>query len=102
MVDEEALKTLLKSTGLPVSYSHFKKPPDPPYLVYLFDNSENFGADDKVYHRESNYRVELYTEKHDPAAQAQIETLFDSNDIFWEKDEVWIESEKLFQTAYYI
>ena len=101
-MDESTLKNLLLTTGLPVAYSHFNTAPPPPYLVYLFDSSDNFGADDKVYHQASNYRVELYTPKHDPAVQAQLENLFDGNDIFWEKDEVWIDKEKLFQTVYYI
>jgi len=51
-VDEAALFTLLKSTGLPVAYHHFTSPPSPPYIVYLFSYSSNFGADNKVYDAE--------------------------------------------------
>jgi len=101
-VDEAALFTLLKSTGLPVAYHHFVSPPSPPYIVYLFSYSSNFGADNKVYDAEKNYQVELYTTKKDPVSEKLIEDLFDEHDIYWEKTETYIEGEGLFQVLYEI
>jgi hypothetical protein len=101
-VDEAALFTLLKSTGLPVAYHHFTSPPTPPYIVYLFSYSSNFGADNKVHGKVNNYQVELYTKTKDPAAEALIEGLFDANEIYWEKTETYIESEGLYQVLYEI
>ena len=101
-MDEAALFTLLKSTGLPVAYHHFTSPPSPPYIVYLFSYSSNFGADNKVHSQADNYQVELYTKTKDPAAEALIEGLFDDNDIYWEKTETFIESEGLYQVLYEI
>ena len=101
-MDEAALFTLLKSTGLPVAYHHFTSPPTPPYIVYLFAYSSNFGADNKVHKEIPNYQVELYTTKKDPASEKLIEDLFDENDIYWEKTETFIESEGLFQVLYEI
>ena len=101
-MDEAALFTLLKSTGLPVAYHHFTSPPTPPYIVYLFSYSSNFGADNRVYSKQSNYQVELYTTKKDPVSEKLIEDLFDEHDIFWEKTETYIESEDLYQVLYEI
>lgn len=101
-MDEAALFTLLKTTGLPVAYHHFVSPPTPPYIVYLFSYSSNFGADNKVYDAEKNFQVELYTKTKDPTSEALIEGLFDSNDIYWEKTETYIESEGLYQVLYEI
>ncbi len=101
-MDEATLFTLLKSTGLPVAYHHFTSPPSPPYIVYLFSYSSNFGADNKVHSQAHNYQVELYTKTKDPAAEALIEGLFDANDIYWEKTETYIEGEGLFQVLYEI
>jgi hypothetical protein len=101
-MDEGALMTLLKTTGLPVAYHHFITPPTPPYLVYLFYTSNNFGADNKVYSKADNYQIELYTTKKDPASEKLIEDLFDINDIYWEKTETYIESESLYQVLYEI
>ena len=86
-MDEATLFTLLKTINLPVAYHHFTSPPSPPYIVYLFSYSSNFGADNKVYDAEKNFQVELYTKTKDPASEALIEDLFNANDIYWEKTE---------------
>lgn len=101
-MDEVTLANLLKTTGLPVAYHHFIKPPAPPYVVYLSSHSSNFGADDKVYSKSPNYQVELYTTKKDLASEKLLEDLFDDNDIYWEKTETYIKSEGLYQVLYEI
>ena len=101
-MDEATLFTLLKTIGLPVAYHHFTSPPTPPYIVYLFSYSANFGADNKVHGKVNNYQVELYTKTKDPAAEALLEGLFDANDIYWDKTETYIDSEGLYQVLYEI
>jgi len=101
-VDEATLFQLLKTTGLPVAYHHFTSPPSPPYVVYLFSYSSNFGADNKVYDAQKNFQVELYTKAKDLTSEALIEGLFDANDIFWDKTETYIDSEDLYQVLYEI
>ena len=101
-MDEATLFTLLKSTGLPVAYHHFTSPPTPPYVVYLFAYNTNFGADNKVYSGAKNFQVELYTKTKDPTSEALIESLFDANEIYWDKTETYIDSEGLYQVLYEI
>ncbi len=101
-MDEATLYALLKTINLPVAYHHFTSPPTPPYIVYLFSYSSNFGADNKVYDAEKNFQVELYTTNKDPTSEALIEGLFDANDIYWDKTETYIESEGLYQVLYEI
>ncbi len=101
-MDEAALFTLLKTIGLPVAYHHFTSPPSPPYIVYLFAYSSNFGADNKVHSQADNYQVELYTTKKDPTSETLIEDLFDANEIYWDKTETYIDSEGLYQVLYEI
>lgn len=101
-MDEATLFTLLKTLNLPVAYHHYESPPSPPYIVYLFSYSSNFGADNKVYEAGKNFQVELYTKTKDPTSEALIEGLFDANDIFWDKTETYIDSEDLYQVLYEI
>ena len=101
-MDEATLFQLLKTTGLPVAYHHFVSPPSPPYVVYLFSYSSNFGADNKVYKVFKNFQVELYTKVKDTASEALIEDLFNVNSIYWEKTETYIDSEGLYQVLYEI
>ena len=101
-MDEAALFALLETAGLPVAYHHFTSPPIPPYIVYLFSYNSNFGADNKVYNAAKNGQVELYTTKKDLTSEALIESLFNANDIYWEKTETYIDSEGLYQVLYEI
>lgn len=99
---EAELSSLLKSTGLPIAYNHFKSPPALPYIVYLFSHSNNFAGDNKVHAKINNYQVELYSDKKDLASEQLIEDLFDNNEIFYDKSETYIESEGLYQVMYEI
>ena len=44
--------------------------------------------------------VELYTDKKDPVTEARLEGVLDRHDIFYDKSEVWIESERLYEVLY--
>lgn len=97
------LKTILDATGYPVAYSHFKEsPPSIPFITYLEFDSNNFHADNRTFKKVKNINVELYTDKKDLQAEATLETLLDSNDIPYETNETYIESEQLFQKIYEI
>jgi hypothetical protein len=96
----QELNNILKSTGYEVAYSHFNTPIKPPFITYLISNSENFIADNKVYKKIDNIKIELYTSIKDLQAEEKLEKLLDENDIAYETDETWIESEKLFQKIY--
>lgn len=65
-----------------------------PWICYRLNGSDNFGADNKVYYKINRVFVELYSEYKDETSEGLIEALFDSNDIYWEKDETYIEDEK--------
>ena len=101
-MDEATLFALLKTTGLPVAYHHFTSPPSPPYVVYLFSYSSNFGADNKVYDAAKNFQVELYTKTKDLASEKLIEDALNGADVYWEKTETYIDSEGLYQVLYEI
>ena len=101
-MDEATLFALLKMTKLPVAYHHFTSPPSPPYIVYLFSYNSNFGADNKVYGAEKNFQVELYTNKKDLDREKLIEDALNGADVYWEKTEMYIESEGLYQVLYEI
>ena len=96
------LDSILVSTGYPVAYNHFKKPPQTPYIVYLFTDSNNFSADNRAYAKINRYQIELYTNKKDNAAEQNVENILDNAEIFYDKSEIYIESEGLFQTLYEI
>ncbi|NWK10406.1 hypothetical protein [Clostridium cadaveris] len=98
----EELEAMLKISRYPVTYSHFKTSPKPPFLVYIRTQSDNFAADNKAYSKLNSYKIELYNSKKDIEVEKIIENIFDENNIFYTIDEVWIDSEKLYQVSYEI
>lgn len=96
------LVDMLEETSLPIAYDHFTEgeSPDPPFICFLFPASNNFAADGHVYLKVDVVHVELYTDKKDPVTEARLEGVLDRHDIFYDKSEVWIESEKLYEVLY--
>lgn len=93
---------MLKQMKLPLSYNHFKSEQQPPYLVYMVIDTESFSADNKVYHKEDRFAIELYTAKKDTHSETRLEILLEDQEIYYEKYEVYLESEKMYQIRYEI
>ena len=93
---------LLGETGIPFAYDHFAEgeSPNPPFICYLLPQSDNFSADGKVYLKVSSVNIELYTDSKDLAVEQTLEAVLDTHGIFYDKTEVWIESEKLYEVLY--
>lgn len=98
----DKLLKILKDTGLPFAYDHFTEGEavDPPFICYLLPGSHNFAADGKVYHKVSIVHLELYTDEKNPSLEQAVETVLDSGEVFYDKTEVWIGSEKLYEVLY--
>lgn len=86
---------------VPVRYRVFKSKPQIPFAVYYEDETENFTADNIVYLERVDYIMELYAEKKEHEMESKIEQIFAANDTPWEKEESYIEQERLIMTAYY-
>ena len=44
--------------------------------------------------------MELYTDLKDPDLENRLETVLDRHGLFYEKSEVWIESERMYEVLY--
>ena len=98
----EAIAAMMEEIGIPFAYDHFAEgeSPEPPFICYLSPNSDNFAADGKVYYKINEIHIELYTDCKDLSAEQNVEAVLDEHGIFYEKSEVWIESEKLYEVLY--
>lgn len=97
----------LESIGLPITYSHYdadenNPPPHPPYMIYLFSDSDDFMADGVNFKSIDNFQVELYTNKKDLASEKLIQDKLKELELPYYKMETWVDTEKLFQVVYLI
>jgi len=98
----DELMNLMAETGLPFAYDHFAEgeSPRPPFVCFLTPGNDNFSADGKAYYKINEVHIELYTDRKDPEAESKIEAVLDSHGIFYDKSEVWIDSEKLYEVLF--
>ena len=98
----ENLVEMLQELKIPFAYDHFAEgeSPEPPFICYLLPGSNNFAADGKVYFKINQVRIELYTDSKDLAVERKVEMVLDESGIFYNKSEVWIQSEKLYEVLY--
>lgn len=98
----EELLQMLSEMQIPFAYHHFAEGEavEPPFICYLLPGSNNFSADGKVYHKINEVHIELYTDLKDLAVEQQLEDVLDEHEIFYNKSEVWIQSEKLYEVLY--
>lgn len=98
----EELLQMLQEMQIPFAYHHFAEGEavNPPFICYLLPGSNNFSADGKVYFKINEVRIELYTDLKDLAVEQQVEDILDEHEIFYNKSEIWIESERLYEVLY--
>ena len=98
----EELLEIIKEMDIPFAYDHFAEgeSPDPPFICYLLPGTDNFAADGRVYLKVNEVNIELYTDFKDLSVEQKVEAVLDSHGIFYARNEVWIEDEKLYEVAF--
>lgn len=97
---QEELARRLTDTGLPVAYRAFRTRQEPPYVCYLYVYDTQMYADDQVYYSAGHYQVELYTRTKRPDLETLVEASLEG--LCWEKNEEYIDAEKIYQLTYEI
>ena len=98
----DRLIEIIEEMGIPFAYDHFAEgeSPSPPFLCYLIPANDNFAADGRAYFKANEVHIELYTDKKDIDIENQVEVVLDLHGIFYDRTEVWIESESLYEVLY--
>lgn len=96
------LEALLSNVNIPLAHRRFKayknKPlPDPPYMIYVTDESFR-GGDDEIFYKQVDVILELYTRLPSPALELLIETAI--SEYEFEKSEDELEKESLYVVTY--
>lgn len=102
MIRKEQIEDMLGRLEIPFAYHHFEKEDavNPPFICWLSPGTDNFSADGKAYHRSDELDIELYTDDRDFGLERRLEQLLDEQGIFWDKTELYIESENMFEILY--
>ena len=97
----EELKTRCENAGFKYAYGLFKQPTEPPHLIAITVDTDNFMADNKVYYETIPIQLDYtYTEKN-LEEQNKIENEI-LGDIAWNKtEETYLQDEDVWQVSYF-
>lgn len=93
---------MIESIGLPYAYYQFQEDTahELPFVVFFFSGSDDLYADQKNYQKISRLSIELYTKEKDFSLDSTVENILNENGLTYYKEENYIDSEKMWQTAY--
>lgn len=96
------IASMIESTGLKNAYYQYPEgeAPELPYILFYYPGRNDFQADNKNYARIPQLNIELYTKEKDFDKEKLIEDLLDENDIPYDKEEQYIEKEKMYEVLY--
>lgn len=97
----EELKTRCEAEGFKYAYGVFKKPTEPPHLIAICRDTNNFMADNRVYSKNTSIQLDYTYIVKDVEEQNKIENIILA-DIAWNKtEEVYLSDEKIWQVSYF-
>lgn len=97
----EELKTRCKNAGFKYAYGQFKEPTEPPHLVAICRDTDNFMADNKVYLKKTSIQLDYTYLTKDIDMQNKIENEI-LGDIAWNKtEETYLQDEEVWQVSYF-
>ena len=93
---------MLEETDLPVVYHSWPigNVPELPYIVFLYTNNNDLMADNINYQTIVELNIELYTQNKDFTTEATVESVLNSHNIAFSKEETWLDSEDMYQILY--
>lgn len=95
------LKQRCEAQGFKYAYGLFKNPTEPPHLIAICRDTDNFMADNKVYDKDIPIQLDYTYIDKDIEMQNKIEDIILA-DVAWNKtEEVYLEDEEVWQVSYF-
>lgn len=97
----EELKTRCENASFKYVYGKFEKATEPPHLVAITVDTDNFMADNKTYYTQTPIQLDYTYIDKNLEEQSKIENEILS-DVAWNKtEETYLENQKVWQVSYF-
>lgn len=95
------ISDMIEGFELPFAYYEFPQTVEgPPFICFLFPDSDDLQADNTNYAKIRPLSIELYTDNKDFALEERIEAALNNAGLVFTRSEVYIGSERMFQVVY--
>lgn len=97
---------MIQAIGVPFAYDHFEEgtpehpAPDPPFICFYYEGSNDLSADNTNYARIRPLTVELYTDNKDFELEETVENALNTAGLVYSRSESYISSERLYMVVY--
>lgn len=94
--------SMIATLKIPYAYYQFDEGTGqaPPFICFFYTSSDDLYADGTNYQKITGLSIEFYSSEKDFSTEATIEALLNSNGLTYQKEEAYIDSEKMFMTSY--
>ena len=97
----ENLKQRCEENGFQYAYGGFESEVEPPHLVAITTDTDNFMADNRVYLKRTPIKMDYTYLKKNVEKQNKIEDII-LGDLPWNKtEETYLSDEKIWQVSYF-
>lgn len=99
----EEVANMLAETGLDFAYYQFPEDTDrePPFLCFMYPNSDDMYADNQNYQEIHALTIELYTDVRDFDLEDRVKGVLRDHGFSWSLDEEQLDSERMHVTVFY-
>ena len=96
------IATMIAGVGVPYAYYQFPEgtAQAPPFICFYYDSDNDIKADQSNYQKVERLVIELYTAKKDFELEAATEAALKAAGLVYSRNEVFIDSEKLYQDVF--
>jgi len=94
------IKEILKKTGFPVAYSHFKERKTLPVITFIEQQKDSFFADDTIYAKGNAWQAELYTQLADEDLEDKVENILVGAGLPCRKAQIYIPEQDCYETIF--
>lgn len=99
------IATMIAGIGYPYAYYQFTQATakEPPFICFYYPGRDDFLADDTNYQHITELVIELYisfSDNKDFTAEAAVESALEAAGLVYEKDESYIDSERMYMVTY--
>lgn len=97
----EELKTKSEQAGFQYVYGQFKEKTNPPHLVAICMNTDNFMADNRVYQKRTPIKLDYTYIDKDIEMQKKIENEILGDTVWNKTEETYLSDEQIWQVSYF-
>ena len=98
----QEIAEMIAEMELPYAYRAFEQGTgqEPPFICYIYTGNVPEPADNTNYARIETLAIELYTDTKDFALEASVEAVLDKYEMVYDREEDWLDDEKMQMTTY--